>query len=59
LFAWSAVDRGFEPHSGQIVDYEISVNCFYAKHTVLRSKSKYWLAHVPKWCNMDIRELLF
>jgi hypothetical protein len=29
------VDRGFEPLSGQIKDYEIGI-CFSAKHVVLR-----------------------
>jgi hypothetical protein len=28
----SAVDRGFEPQSGQTKDYKISICCFSAKH---------------------------
>ena len=28
LLASSAVDRGFEPRSGQTKDYEISICCF-------------------------------
>ena len=40
----SAVDRGFEPRSGQTKDYEIGICCFYTKHTALSSKSKDWLA---------------
>ena len=40
----SAVDRGFEPRSGQTKDYEIDICCFSAKHTALRRKSKDWLA---------------
>ena len=45
VFASSAVDRGFEPKSGQPKALKISVFCccFYAKHTALRSKIKYWL----------------
>jgi hypothetical protein len=40
----SAVDRGFEPRSGQTKDYKIGMCCFSAKHAVLRRKSKDWLA---------------
>jgi hypothetical protein len=36
----SAVDRWFEPRSGQTKDYEISICCFSAKHAALRRKSK-------------------
>jgi hypothetical protein len=43
LLASSAVDRGFEPRSGQAKDFKIGVYCF-AKHAALRSKSKNWLA---------------
>jgi hypothetical protein len=40
----SAVDRGFEPQSGQKTkDYKIGICCFSAKHATLMSKSKYWL----------------
>ena len=40
----SAVDRGFEPQSGQKTkDYKIGIYCSSAKHATLRSKSKYWL----------------
>jgi hypothetical protein len=28
----SAVDRGFEPQSGQTKDYKIGICCFSAKH---------------------------
>ena len=44
VHASSAVDRGFEPRSGQTKDYRISSCCFSAKHAALRSKSKDWLA---------------
>jgi hypothetical protein len=40
VLASSAVDRGFEPWSGQTKDYKIGIWCFSAKHDALRSKSK-------------------
>ena len=40
VLASSAVDRGFEPRSGQTKDYEIGICCFSAKHAALRRKSK-------------------
>jgi hypothetical protein len=43
--ASSAVDRGFEPRSGQTKDYEIGICCFFAKNAALRRKSKDWLAN--------------
>jgi hypothetical protein len=59
----SAVDRGFEPRSGQTKDYKIGMCCFSAKHAVLRRKSKDWLArnqdNVSEWGDMSIRGLLF
>ena len=36
----SAVDRGFEPRSGQTKDYEIGICCFSAKHAALSRKSR-------------------
>ena len=63
VLASSAVDRGFEPQSGQTKDYEIGICCFFAKHTALRRKSKEWLAlnrnNVLEWSNMSVRGLLF
>jgi hypothetical protein len=57
----NAVDRGFEPRSGQTKDYKIC--CFSGKHTTLRRKSKDWLArnqdNVSEWGDMSIRRLLF
>jgi hypothetical protein len=47
MFTSSAVDRGFEPRSGQTKDYKIGICCFSAKHTTLRRKS------------MSIRGLLY
>ena len=40
VLASSAVDRGFEPRSGQTKDYAIGMCCFSAKYTALRRKSK-------------------
>ena len=36
VLASSAVDRGFEPLSGQTKDYKICICCFSAKHAALR-----------------------
>ena len=56
----SAVDRGFEPRSVQTRDYKIGVCCFSAKHAVLRSKSKDWVApNVSEWSGIFTRRLLF
>jgi hypothetical protein len=59
----SAVDRGFEPQSGQTKDFKIGIYCFSAKHAALRSKSKDWLAqnqnNVSEWSDMSTRGLLF
>ena len=58
-----AVDRGFEPRSGQTKDYKIGICCFSAKHPVLRRKSKDMLNrnqdNVSEWVDMSIRPLLF
>ena len=40
----SAVDRGFEPWSGQTKDYKIGICCFSANPASLRRKNKDWLA---------------
>ena len=40
----SAVDRGFEPRSGQNKDYKIGICCFSSSHAALGRKSKIWLA---------------
>jgi hypothetical protein len=59
----SAADRGFESQSGQTKYYRISICCFTAKHTTLRSKNKDWLAwnqnNMSEWSNMSTSELLF
>jgi hypothetical protein len=61
----SAVDREFEPRSGQTKDYKIGICCFSAKHTELSRKSEDWLTrarnqdNVSEWGDMSIRGLLF
>jgi hypothetical protein len=60
---WSAVDRVFEPRSGQTKDYKIGICCSSGKHAALRRKSKDWLAwnqdNVSEWGDMFIHGLLF
>ena len=55
--ASSAVDRGFEPPSGQTKDYKIGICCFSDKHAALRRKRKDWLArnkdNVSEWGDMS------
>jgi hypothetical protein len=62
VFAYSAVDRGFVPRSGQTKDYKIGICCFTAKHEAFRRKSKDWLArkqdNVSEWGVMSTRGLL-
>ena len=59
----SAVDRGFEPWSGQTKDLKIGICCFSARHAALKRKSKVWLAwnqnNVSEWSDMSTRGLLF
>ena len=63
VLASSAVDRGFEPRSGQTKDYKICICCFSAKHAALRRKIKDWLArtrdNVSEWSDMSTRGQLF
>ena len=63
VLASSAVDRGFEPRSGQTKNYKIGICCFSAKHAALRRKSKDWLVrnqnNVSEWGDMSIRGVLF
>jgi hypothetical protein len=44
VLASSAVDRVFEPQSGQTKDYTIGISYLSAKHASLGRKSKDWLA---------------
>ena len=59
VFASSAIDRGFEPRSGQTKDNKIGIYCFSAKHVALRGKTKDWLArnqnNVFEWSGKSIR----
>ena len=59
----SAVDRGFEPWSGQTKDYKICIFCFSAKHAALRRMSKdCWTQNqdnVSEWDDMSNCRLLF
>jgi hypothetical protein len=63
MLALSAVDRRFEPWSGQTKDYKIGIYCFSAKHAALSRKSKDWLARnqddVSEWGGMSICRLFF
>ena len=59
----SVKDHRFDPGSGQSKDYKIDICCFFAKHAVLRNKSRDWLAlnqdNVSEWCDMSTSRLLF
>ena len=63
VLALSAVDRGFEPRSGQTKDYKIGICCFSANHAALRRKSKDLLAlnqnNVTERSDISTRGLLF
>jgi hypothetical protein len=49
VLASSAVDRGFEPRSGQTKDYKIGICRFSAKYAALRRKNKpHWFLDAPK-----------
>ena len=37
VFASSAIDRGFDPRSGQIKDFKIGICCFSAKQAALKT----------------------
>jgi hypothetical protein len=58
-----AVDRGFEPRSGQTKDYKIGICCLSAKHAALRRKTKDWLAwnknNMSEWSDTFTHGLLF
>ena len=57
VLASSAVDRGFEPRSGQTIDYKIGICCFSAKQAALERKNTNWLARNQD--NVSIHGLLF
>ena len=54
---------GFEPQSCQIKGTEIIMFCFYAKHVLLRNKSKDWVAlnqdNVSEWSDIFSSESCF
>jgi hypothetical protein len=50
-----AADDSFEHRSGQTKDYRTIICCFYAKHTALRGKGKYWLA----WNQDNVSECIY
>jgi len=55
----NAVDRVFEPRSGQIKVNKIGICCLFAKHTPLSSNSKDILArnqnNVTEWIDISTR----
>ena len=63
LLTSGAVEREFEPRSGQTKDYKIGICCFSTKHAAIRKKKKDWLArdhdNMSEWDDISIRELLF
>jgi hypothetical protein len=58
-----AVNRGFEPRSGQTKDYNIGICCFSAKHAALKRKSKDLLAqnqnNASEWSDMSTPDCCF
>jgi hypothetical protein len=63
MLASSAVDRGFEPPSGQTKYYIIGICWFSAKHAAFRRENTHWLArnqdNVSEWSDMSTCVLLF
>ena len=59
VLASSAIDRGFEPRSGQTKEYKIGICCFSAKHAASRRKSARNQNNVSEWSDMSIHGLLF
>ena len=62
MLALSAVDQGFECHSSKTKDRKNCICCFFAKHAVLKSKNKDWLAwnqdSNSEWSDMSTSELV-
>jgi hypothetical protein len=50
VLASSALDRGFEPLSGQTKDYKIIICCFSAKHASSRRKSNELIGSKSEQC---------
>ena len=63
VLATGVVDRAFESRSAQTKVFKIGICCYSAKHAVLISGSKDWLAlnqeDVSEWSDMSILGLLF
>ena len=63
VLASSAIDRGFQPWSGQTKDYTFGICYFSAKHAALRRRREDWLGrnqnNVSEWGDMSICGLLF
>jgi hypothetical protein len=63
VFTSNAVDRGFEPQSGQTRNYQIGICGFPSKHALLSRKSKDCLVrnqdNVSESDDMSIRGLMF
>jgi hypothetical protein len=53
----SAVDRGFEPRSGQTKDYKIGICCFSTKHAARANKDGFARNqdNVSEWGDMSVR----
>jgi hypothetical protein len=60
---FSAVDRGFEPPSGQTKDYKIGICCISVKYTALRRKRKDLLVlnqdNVSEWRDMNYQVIVY
>ena len=53
MLASGLVDRGCESRSGQTIDYDFSICCFFAKHPTVRRQGKGYLA---QWSYMSTNE---
>ena len=58
VLASSAIDRGFEPWSGQTKDFKIGICCVSAKHAIADGLARNQ-NNVSEWSNMSTGELLF
>ena len=63
VVALCAVDRGFEPQSGQTKDYKIGIILLLLHSSSNKEKEQSWLSrnqdNVSKRCSMSTRGLLF
>jgi hypothetical protein len=62
VFVSSAINRLFEPRSGQTHDYKIDICSLLAMHATAKRKNKEWLDRnsdfVSEWSNVSTRGLL-